>query len=418
MRRRPGRAVALAAGILVASTSFTLLTSSVRTSQLITVGTVQRNARSAYDILVRPPGTRSPLELRAGLVQDNFLSGIYGGITLRQYRNIAALPGVAVAAPVANLGYITALGFIKVSVARYLTSAPFQAFRVTQVYSVGDGQHVFADSPQYVYLTRDRMLTANSSGLTYEIRTGRLVDTCDYFQVDPDGNRVPLSKLFPVAVLLSVASGALPAWRAARIGPLEAIVSPVRRVRRARPVRTLGRLAVRGLTRHPGRTALGAAALALGVAALTILLAVTIAYRGQVQDSLLGAAVLQQARAVDYLSAALALILGVAGAVDVLVISLRERMPELALLRACGWSRRDLWLLTLLEGLGIGVAGGAAGAAAGIAVVAGLGAGIPARAIAVAIGTAALGALLVTLAAAAPVTRLTRVAPVAVLTVE
>ena len=148
MRRRPGRAVALAAGILVASTSFTLLTSSVRTSQLITIGTVQRNARSTYDILVRPPGTRSPLERRAGLVQDNFLSGIYGGITLGQYRDIAGLPGVAVAAPVANLGYITALGFIKVSVARYLTSAPYQAFRVTQVYSVGNGQHVFADAPQ------------------------------------------------------------------------------------------------------------------------------------------------------------------------------------------------------------------------------------------------------------------------------
>src|SRR5258708_12955276 len=38
--------------------------------------------------------------------------------------------------------------------------------------------------------------------------------------------------VFPVAVLLAVASGALPAWRAARIGPLEAIISPVRRVRR------------------------------------------------------------------------------------------------------------------------------------------------------------------------------------------
>lgn len=170
MRRRPGRAVALAAGILVASTSFTLLTSSVRTSQLITVGIVQRNARSAYDILVRPPGTRSPLELRASLVQDNFLSGIYGGITLRQYREIAALHGVAVAAPVANLGYVTALGFIKVSVAPYLTSSPFQAFRVTQVYSVGDGQHVFADTPQYVYVTKDPIVPADSTGLSYEIK--------------------------------------------------------------------------------------------------------------------------------------------------------------------------------------------------------------------------------------------------------
>src|SRR5258708_7352926 len=99
MRRRPGRAGALPAGIPVPSARFPLRPSSLRPMQLIPVGTGQRTARSAYDILVRPPGPKSPLERRAGLVQDNFLSGIYGGITLRQSRDIAPLPGVAVAAP-------------------------------------------------------------------------------------------------------------------------------------------------------------------------------------------------------------------------------------------------------------------------------------------------------------------------------
>src|SRR5215467_10598520 len=106
LRRRPGRAAALIAGILVASTSFTLLTASVRTARLVTVGAIARNARSAYDILVRPPGARTPPERRFRLVQDNFLSGIYGGITLAQYHRIAEIPGVDVAAPEANLGYM------------------------------------------------------------------------------------------------------------------------------------------------------------------------------------------------------------------------------------------------------------------------------------------------------------------------
>ncbi|MEV5842181.1 hypothetical protein AB0M32_09400, partial [Streptomyces sp. NPDC051985] len=54
LRRRRGRALALAAGILVAATSFTLLTATVSTSRASTVGTVRENARSAYDVVRRP----------------------------------------------------------------------------------------------------------------------------------------------------------------------------------------------------------------------------------------------------------------------------------------------------------------------------------------------------------------------------
>jgi hypothetical protein len=78
---------------------------------------------------------------------------------------------------------------------------------------------------------------------------------------------------------------------------------------------------------------LGAAGLALGVAAFTILLAVTFAFQGEVTGSLLGNAIIAQARAADYLSVALSLLLGVAGAVDVLVLSQRERAGDLAVLR-------------------------------------------------------------------------------------
>jgi len=917
LRRAPGRVAALTAGILVAATSFTLLTAAVRTSSAITVGIVGANARSAYDILIRPPGARTALERRRGLVQSNFLSGIFGGITLAQYHQVAAIQGVDVAAPVANLGYVNVLADVHFSIQPYLNDAPYQAYRLRPTYVVGGGQRVFPDADMYVFVT-SAPLNREAQGQVSQSYRGQQVWACLWFNVDPDGRREPLSywqdpatpasaygprhvtspfdprlrtqlncvstrtpgvsyfnqpgpigfniavafpveltaidpvrenrligldralvsgrmlteneatatppanpdpgsrylpvlmtsrpyanetldvqvqrltpaspgdlpaelntpgayryltglpgrplatisqpfsamfqhatgpfptiysvrlpggvsyvpgpdgtlsvrqtgsqpasvwntaagfdpsapventapqvrtvtvlndglgdaqnsylprqvgtfdpdrlagfsalsqvpletfrepratgadpasraalhdqplrpdrdlggylqqppamlttlnaipyffdgritppeqvnapvsaimirikgvtgvdamsrarvnavatdihRMFPqldldvtlgsspepqmialpagvaarsavlvnedwahigvavaiinaidrksailfllillvcglflghatiasvrarrteigtlrslgwsrvevfvsvlaepaaagliagaagavlaallgwvlhlrspawypllvipVAFVLAVLAGALPAWRASRIGPLEAVSRPVPRMRRARPVRGLPGLAARDLTRVPGRTALGALALALGVAALTILLAVTFAYRNVVSVSLLGSAVVTQARGVDYVGAGLALVLGVAGTVDVLVISLRERAGELAVLRACGWSQASVWRLTLLEGLGIGLSGGAAGAAAGLATVTGIGDGLPALAVLSGVSAAAGGALVVMLAAAVPAARLSRLAPVSVLADE
>ncbi|MFD9739626.1 FtsX-like permease family protein [Umezawaea sp. NPDC059074] len=92
---------------MVATTGFTLLTGSTTTSRLQTLGTVDANYRAAYDILVRPKGARSPLEVDRGLVRPNYLSGLYGGISLDQYEQLKRLPGVAVAAPIAMVGYAT-----------------------------------------------------------------------------------------------------------------------------------------------------------------------------------------------------------------------------------------------------------------------------------------------------------------------
>lgn len=100
------RALAMLAGMLVAVTAFTVLTAASRTSQLRTIGTVSAHFRSAYDILVRPRGSRTGLESRTGTVQPNFLSGTYGGISMAQYREIQRIPGVQVAAPIAMVGYM------------------------------------------------------------------------------------------------------------------------------------------------------------------------------------------------------------------------------------------------------------------------------------------------------------------------
>ena len=85
LQHRRGRAAAVATGILVASVSFSLLTATTTTSTAEVQGTVARNLRPAYDILVRPPGSITGLEASQGLVRNNYLSVIFGGITLKQY---------------------------------------------------------------------------------------------------------------------------------------------------------------------------------------------------------------------------------------------------------------------------------------------------------------------------------------------
>ena len=99
LRFRSARALTLGAGILVAAVSFTLLTSAATTSRLQVQSTVSRNFRGAYDILVRPADSFTPLERQLGLVRQNYLGGIFGGISLRQYEDVKRIPDVEVAAP-------------------------------------------------------------------------------------------------------------------------------------------------------------------------------------------------------------------------------------------------------------------------------------------------------------------------------
>ena len=190
------------------------------------------------------------------------------------------------------------------------------------------------------------------------------------------GAAVKAALVLPVALLLAMAAGVLPAWRATRVGPLDAVTPPVTATRRAVAVRSVPGLAMRNLLRTRGRTVLGAAGLALGVAAFTVLLSLTLAFRGEVAGSLLGNAVVAHARTADYLSVALSLLLGAAGAVDVLVLSQRERAADLAVLRATGWSNRELARLTLFEGAGLALLGGLTGAVAGLETVVAIGQGV------------------------------------------
>ena len=173
LRFRSGRALALLLGMLVAVTAFSVLTAASRTSQLRTVGEVSAHFSPAYDILVRPKGTRTALEARTGTVQPNFLSGIYGGITMRQYHEIQQIPGVALAAPIAMVGYSLPTELVPVRLPAADVARPGrQLYRVSTTWVSAGGTSRIRQPASYVYLTPDRLGVTDATGATSEVLPG------------------------------------------------------------------------------------------------------------------------------------------------------------------------------------------------------------------------------------------------------
>ncbi len=212
----------------------------------------------------------------------------------------------------------------------------------------------------------------------------------------------------PVAVAVAVIAGLIPAWLAARAEPAASVRPPVLGVRRARQPGGITALAAVNVLRTPGRALVGAVSLAVGVTALTILAAVTIAFRGVVVGSLLGNAVAVQVRGVDYVAVTATVALGVLAVADVVFLNIRERAPELAAIRTFGWPESALSRLVITEGAIIGLAGSLAGAALGLAAAAQLAGQLPATLYLIAAAAVAGGLLVTTTAALLPAQALRR----------
>ena len=212
----------------------------------------------------------------------------------------------------------------------------------------------------------------------------------------------------PIAVAVAVIAGLIPAWLAARAEPAASVRPPVLGVRRARQPGGITALAAVNVLRTPGRAAVGAVSLAVGVAALTMLAAVTFAFRGVVVGSLLGNAVAVQVRGVDYVAVTATVALGVLAVADVVFLNIRERAPELATIRTFGWRETTLSRLVITEGAIIGLAGSLAGAALGLAAAANFAGQIPATLYLIAAAAVAGGLLVTTTAALIPAQALRR----------
>ncbi|MEH0973159.1 FtsX-like permease family protein [Micromonospora sp. CPCC 205546] len=212
----------------------------------------------------------------------------------------------------------------------------------------------------------------------------------------------------PVALLLALVAGLAPALRATRAHPAAALRPAVAAARWVRRPRTLAGLALANLARTPGRTLLGAGALAIGVAALTLVAAAGYAFRGAIVGSLLGDTVSLSVRGADTTAAVATVLLGAAAVADVLYLNIRDRAAELATLRAVGWSDGALGRLIGYEGLALGVLGAVTGAGLGLAGTAWLVGALPGALVTVAALVAVAGVLVTSVAALVPAALLRR----------
>ncbi|MGC4787340.1 FtsX-like permease family protein [Micromonospora sp. DT178] len=212
----------------------------------------------------------------------------------------------------------------------------------------------------------------------------------------------------PVALLLALVAGLTPALRAARAHPAAALRPAVATARWVRRPRTLAGLALANLARTPGRTLLGAGALAIGVAALTLVAAAGYAFRGAIVGSLLGDTVSLSVRGADTMAAVATVLLGAAAVADVLYLNIRDRAAELATLRAVGWSDAALGRLIAYEGLALGLLGAVTGAGLGLGGAAWLVGALPGTLVTVAALVAVAGVLVTSMAALVPAALLRR----------
>src|SRR5579884_2378000 len=103
LRRQHGRNVLTGSGFLLAACALILLSATTQTTDLQAKQIISQNWRSTYDLVVLPPQTAIPSSTT--IPPDQF-EGYDGGISIQQYRQIKTLPNIAVAAPIAFVGYV------------------------------------------------------------------------------------------------------------------------------------------------------------------------------------------------------------------------------------------------------------------------------------------------------------------------
>ncbi|HBJ01294.1 MAG TPA: hypothetical protein DDY89_11530, partial [Lysinibacillus sp.] len=76
-------------------------------TKLAVENSIAEHGRGTYDILIRPSSSRSNIEKKVGMVEENYIGDSKGGISLKEWEKIKQNPSIEVAAPVASIGYFS-----------------------------------------------------------------------------------------------------------------------------------------------------------------------------------------------------------------------------------------------------------------------------------------------------------------------
>lgn len=173
-----------------------------------------------------------------------------------------------------------------------------------------------------------------------------------------------LAAVIPIAVVISAAAGLVPALSAGR-GSAAAVMESTSHagITSRRPPNGLFGVAWREMRgQWRAEAALGAAAIALGAAILGVVVLISVAFRGQLDTSVLGTYLSGEVRPFHVILAGLTLVVGAIAAAEVVTLSYLERRAHLGALRALGWPAWAVVELLSIQASLLGVAGGLAAA--------------------------------------------------------
>ena len=163
------------AGVFVATFGFVLLAVSSKSTEAELTGTISSAWGGPYQLLVRPPGSATALEVQAGLVRPNYLGGIGGGIDRDQLARIRRIPGVEVAAPLSVLGYVQWPAGKQLDLRELTTGRALDVFRISTSAVAEAGLSSFDLGVRYVLYAPDGKIDESFRTMT----VGDLRLVCD-----------------------------------------------------------------------------------------------------------------------------------------------------------------------------------------------------------------------------------------------
>ncbi len=103
LRRQPGKSALAGSGFLLAACALILLSATTQTTLVRANQVISQNWRPTYDLVVLPSQVQVPADQR---IPADLLAGYNGGMSVQQYNQVKNLAGIAVAAPIAYVGYV------------------------------------------------------------------------------------------------------------------------------------------------------------------------------------------------------------------------------------------------------------------------------------------------------------------------
>jgi hypothetical protein len=161
-KRQKVRSALISGGFLLVACALILLSATTLTTSVRVQQEVKHNWRPAYDLLVLP--AQAKVDTGPVIAPDTF-EAYNGGITISQYQQLRKLSSIAVAAPVAFLGYVQ-LPVPSIFFQPGGHPLPPGYYQLNWTLTSFDGQHIIVEQQQQVFFHQVTPSECSASGAT------------------------------------------------------------------------------------------------------------------------------------------------------------------------------------------------------------------------------------------------------------